>query len=93
MCFSGIDTGDILQREEVPVKRGYKYSDLCYKTLVLAGTLMVKSVTHYAEHGNFDALKKPQGESENETFLNASDEVLEVVYKKLEEQTYKHYVD
>ena len=39
-CDNGIDTGDILMRREVPVKRGMKYEDLCYQTLVLSGILM-----------------------------------------------------
>lgn len=93
LCTPGIDEGDLLIKREVPVKRGFAYSDLCYKTLCLSGTLMTEAVTHYAEHGNFEALRQPQAESPNETFVNASDEVLEVVYKKLKEESYKHYVD
>jgi len=38
-------------------------------------------------------MRRPQGESGNPTFCNASDEVLEVVYQKLRDQTYAHYVD
>jgi len=93
ICEPGIDVGDVLIKREVPVKRGYTYNDLCYFTLRLSGTLMTEAVAHYAETGNFDALKQKQGESPNPTFLNASDEVLEEVHRKLKEQTYKHYVD
>ena len=39
-CDNGIDTGDLLFRREIPVKRGMSYEDLCYETLVLAGVLM-----------------------------------------------------
>ena len=35
-CDNGIDTGQLLLRREVPVKRGMKYEDLCYETLVLS---------------------------------------------------------
>ena len=45
------------------------------------------------EDGRWDEMRRPQGESENPTFRNASDEVLEVVYQKLRDQTYAHYVD
>lgn len=93
ICEPGIDEGDILFKREIPVKRGTTYEDLCYFTLCMSGTLMTEAVAHYAEHGNFDALRQKQGESPNPTFRNAPDEVLEEVYKKLSEQTYKHYVD
>jgi len=93
ICEPGIDVGDILFRREVPVKRGYTYNDLCYKTLCLSGTLMTEAIAYYSEHGNFAGLRKKQEESPNPTFLNAPDDVLEEVYKKLKEQTYKHYVD
>eukprot|EP00397_Hematodinium_sp_SG-2012_P047199 GEMP01053578.1.p1 GENE.GEMP01053578.1~~GEMP01053578.1.p1 ORF type:complete len:303 (+),score=61.64 GEMP01053578.1:54-911(+) len=93
ICSSGVDTGDMLYKERVKVPRGANYGDLCWDTLYLSGVLMAKAVVHYAEHGNFDALRTKQGESEFETFHNAPPEVLEVVYKKLEDKTYKHYAD
>ncbi len=91
-CDNGIDTGELLLRREVPVKRGMTYEDLCYHTLVLAGVLMKEALMAY-ERGQWNEMRRPQGESEHPTFRNAPDEVLEVVYKKLEEQTYAHYVD
>tara|TARA_B100000131_G_scaffold122799_1_gene119922 strand:+ start:1239 stop:1961 length:723 start_codon:yes stop_codon:yes gene_type:complete len=91
-CDNGIDTGELLLRREVPVKRGMTYEDLCYHTLVLAGVLMKEVLMAY-ERGQWNEMRRPQGESEHPTFRNAPDEVLEVVYKKLEEQTYAHYVD
>lgn len=93
ICSPGIDEGDILIKREVPVKRGYTYEDLCFYTLQLSGTLMTEAVTYYAEHGNFDSLRQKQEESPNPTFLNAPDDVLAEVAKKLKEQTYKHYAD
>lgn len=91
-CDNGIDTGELLMRREVPVKRGMTYEDLCYETLVLAGVLMKEALMAY-EAGEWNVMRRPQGESEYPTFRNAPDEVLEVVYQKLAEQTYGHYCD
>ena len=92
VCDNGIDTGDILMRREIPVKRGMNYEDLCYHTLVLSGVLMKEVLIAY-EAGRWDEIRRPQGESPHPTFRNASDEILEVVHQKLREQTYAHYVD
>ena len=91
-CDNGVDTGHLLIRREVPVKRGMKYEDLCYETLVLAGILMKEALMAY-EEGRWDEMRRPQGESPNPTVRNAPDEILEVVYQKLSEETYAHYVN
>ncbi len=91
-CDNGIDTGELLLRREVPVKRGMTYEDLCYETLVLAGILMKEALMAY-QGGRWDEMRHPQGESENPTFRNAGPVILEVVDRKLAEQTYAHYVD
>ena len=54
-CDNGIDTGDLLLRREVPVKRGMTYEDLCYETLVLAGVLMKEALMGYDE-GRWDEM-------------------------------------
>ena len=54
-CDNGIDTGDLLLRREVPVKRGMTYEDLCYETLVLAGVLMKEALMGY-EEGRWDEM-------------------------------------
>ena len=74
------------------MKRGMKYEDLCYETLVLAGILMKEALMAY-EEGRWDEMRRPQGDSPNPTFRNAPDEILEVVYQKLSEETYAHYVN
>ena len=79
-------------RREVLVKRGMTYEDLCYETLVLAGVLMKEALLHYVA-GEWESIRRPQGQSEHPTFRNAPDEVLAVVEQKLSEQTYSHYVD
>jgi len=91
-CDNGIDTGELLMRREIAVKRGMTYEDLCYETLVLAGVLMKEALMHY-EAGEWSDIRRPQGQSEHPTFRNASDEVLAVVEQKLSEQTYAHYSD
>ena len=91
-CDNGIDTGEMLIKREVAVKRGMTYEDLCYETLVLAGVLMKEALMAY-EDGRWHEMRRPQGESEHPTFRNAPDEVLEVVDQKLRDQTYAHYVD
>ena len=91
-CDNGIDTGQLLLRREVPVKRGMKYEDLCYETLVLSGILMKEALIAYDE-GRWDEMRHPQGESPFPTFRNAPEEILQVVYQKLEDETYAHYVD
>ena len=91
-CDNGIDTGEMLIKREVAVKRGMTYEDLCYETLVLAGVLMKEALMAY-DAGRWHEMRRPQGESEHPTFRNAPDEVLEVVDQKLHDQTYAHYVD
>ena len=91
-CDNGIDTGELLLRRELPVKRGMTYEDLCYETLVLAGVLMKEALMAYV-NGQWDEMRRPQGESSHPTFRNAPEEVLQVVNQKLRDQTYAHYVD
>ena len=91
-CDNGIDTGDLLMRREVQVERGVTYEDLCYRTLVLAGVLMKEALIAY-ESGRWPEIRRPQGEGEHPTFRNAPEDVLEVVRKKLRDQTYAHYSD
>ncbi|MDP6907034.1 MAG: SDR family oxidoreductase [Candidatus Thalassarchaeaceae archaeon] len=91
-CDNGIDTGELLLRREVPVKRGMTYEDLCYETLVLAGVLMKEALMAYVS-GKWSEIRHPQGESPWPTFRNAPPEIIDIVNKKLAEQTYAHYVN
>ncbi len=86
----GIDTGDIVGKRKIPIHKGDTYEKLCWLTLVEAGTLMTEAVTAW---NNDELIRSPQGESDLPTFRVPSDEIMEVVLKKLEEHTYKHYVD
>ena len=91
-CDNGIDTGDLLMRREIAVKRGMTYENLCYETLVLAGVLMKEALIAYDE-GRWSEIRRAQGESQHPTFRNAPEEILQVVYQKLADQTYAHYAD
>jgi methionyl-tRNA formyltransferase len=91
-CDNGIDTGEILLRRELSVTRGMTYEDLCYGTLVLAGVLMKEALIAYDE-GGWTEMRHPQGSSENPTFRNAPEEVLDIVRQKLSEESYAHYID
>ena len=89
-CDNGIDTGDLLMRREIEVKRGMTYEDLCFETLVLAGVLMKEALIAY-DNQKWTEIRRPQGTSEFPTFRNAPPEILAKVYDKLEKQTYLHY--
>jgi len=91
-CDRGIDTGDLLLRRELPVRRGATYEDLCHGTLVLAGTLMEEALSAW-RRDEWPRLRRPQGTSRWPTFKNAPPEVLAVVRRKLAEGTYAHFVD
>jgi len=86
----GIDTGDIVGKREIPIHRGDTYEKLCWLTLVEAGALMTEAVSAWTKD---ELVRTPQGESEHPTFRVPSDEIMEVMYQKLRDQTYKHYVD
>jgi len=85
-----IDTGDIVGRRVIPVHRGDTYEKLCWLTLVEAGTLMTEAVTAWKNNA---LTRTPQGESKYPTFKVPPAEVMEVVFQKLRDQTYKYYVD
>jgi len=86
----GIDTGDIVGKRVIPIHRGDTYEKLCWLTLVEAGRLMTEAVTAWKKG---ELTRTPQGESALPTFKVPPKEIMEVVFKKLENHTYKHYVD
>jgi phosphoribosylglycinamide formyltransferase-1 len=91
-CTAEIDQGDLVGRRELPVYRGDRYEDLCYRTLVMAGTLMTEALGNHAD-GRLAFRRRPQGPSPHPTFRNMPDELLAEVRRKLVEQTYAHYAD
>ncbi|MEC7688913.1 MAG: hypothetical protein VX514_07680, partial [Candidatus Thermoplasmatota archaeon] len=61
-------------------------------TLLLSGVLMKEALIAWTQ-GKWSEMRYKQGESEWPTFRNAPEDVLQVVYQKLKDQTYAHYVD
>jgi methionyl-tRNA formyltransferase len=92
LCDEGIDTGPLLLRRELPVRRGASYADLCHGTLELAAELMAETLDAYVA-GGWDELRRPQAESRWPTFRNAPPEVLAAVARKLANEEYRHYAD
>ena len=90
-CTTEIDAGELAGKREIPVRRGDTYHDICYKTLVVASTLMVEAVRAYSE-GTLDSKRRPQGKSPNPVF-RYDPEIEQEAIRILERQTYEHYVD
>ena len=78
-------------KREIRIHRGDNYQDICYKTLVVASTLMVESVRAYSE-GNLDLKRRLQGKSPNPVF-RYDPKIEKEAIRILERQTYQHYVD
>ena len=54
--------------------------------------MMAEILAVYAEHGNFDSIRQPQGESAYPCFECIPDERLPEVAEKLASGAYKHFV-
>lgn len=84
-----IDTGAIVKRREIPVHRGDTYEKLCWETIGLAGELMVYAVDQWRK-GTLKGTPQPAG---REALRVAPPDILDMVYRKLRDGTYKHFVD
>lgn len=84
-----IDTGAIIKKQVIPVHRGDTYEKLCYETIFLAGELMVYAVDQWKK-GTLKGVPQPTGQ---DALKVAPPDVLDIVYRKLREGTYKHFVD
>ena len=84
----GIDTGAIVGRREIPVRRGQTYEELVHATLVLAGTLMVEAVTDFVQCKLAGVPQGPGGS----TYRGMPPELLAEVNRKLAMGTYKHFI-
>ena len=84
-----IDTGDIIKRQLIPVHKGDTYEKLCWETISLAGELMVYAVDQWTK-GTLKGTPQLAGQ---EALRVAPPDVLEIVYKKLRDGTYKHFID
>ena len=90
-CTTEIDAGELAGKREISVRRGDTYQDICYKTLVVASTLMVEAVRAYSE-GTLDSKRRLQGNSPNPVF-RYDPKVEQEAIRILERQTYEHYID
>ena len=84
-----IDTGAIIMKQVIPVHRGDTYEKLCWETIFLAGELMVYTVDQWKKR-TLKGVPQPTGQ---DALKVAPPDVLDIVYRKLKEGTYKHFVD
>ncbi len=85
----GIDTGPVVSRRELAVRRGDTYEKLCWATIGLSATLMTEALRAVAEGA---LSSQPQGNG-SPTHKNMSAELVEQVRRKLAEGRYAHYAD
>ncbi len=86
---AGIDTGPIVGRRALPVRRGDTYEKLCHAATVLAGTLMREALEAYVA-GTLTRAPQPPGEP---ALRNMPPEGVAEVKRKLAEGRYRHLVD
>jgi methionyl-tRNA formyltransferase len=86
---AGIDTGPIVARRTIPVRRGDTYEKLCHKTAVLSATLMTEALQAHAA-GALRGTPQPGG---GKALRNMADDGVERVKRKLAEGRYAHFVD
>ncbi|MBN2499550.1 MAG: hypothetical protein JXB38_02220 [Anaerolineales bacterium] len=87
----GIDTGDIILREELPVHRGDSYETLNYSVTCLAAELMARTVALFA--AGEEIPRMPQDTSAGETFRVIPDDLLAEGVARLREGRYSHYAE
>jgi methionyl-tRNA formyltransferase len=86
---AGVDTGPIVSRRELPVRRADSYERLCWATTRLSAELMAEAVRAYAD-GTIESCPQGAGGS---TYRNMPAEEVEQVERKLAEGRYLHFVD
>lgn len=86
---TGIDTGPIVSREVIEVRRGDSYERLCWETTRLSARLMAQAVAAYVAGTLKSQAQAPAGT----TYRNMPAEGVERVKRKLSEERYLHFVD
>jgi methionyl-tRNA formyltransferase len=86
----GIDTGDIILREELPVYHHDTYETLNYRVTCLSAELMARAVA-LLDRG--EAERMPQDTSTGETLRVIPDDLLAEGIARLREGRYSHYAD
>ncbi len=85
---AGIDTGPIVGRREIAVRRGDTYEKLCHATTVLSGTLMTEALQAFAR-GELVSTPQPQG---GKAHRNMAKDAVQRVKDKLASGRYAHFV-
>jgi len=85
----GIDTGPIVSRQTIPVRRDSTYESLCHATTTLSATLMTQALL---AHVDGSLTSYPQGQGD-EAKRNMPEDGVVRVRDKLRLGTYKHLVD
>jgi len=85
---SGIDTGPILLRRQLPVRKGEGYEQIVRRVLTLSGTLMAEAL-----EGLFEGTHKASAQDPEvgETLRVIPPELLEVARRRLADGTYSHF--
>ncbi len=86
----GIDTGDIIYREQLPVYHHDTYESLNGRVAVLAGDLMRRALEAFVAG---DVPHIPQDRAEGETLKVIPEDLLEEGKRRLAEGRYSHYAD
>lgn len=86
---AGVDTGPIVSRREIPVRRGDSYERLCWATARLSAELMTEAVRAYADNTIQSHPQAPGGT----TYRNMPAADVEQVKRKLAEGRYPHFTD
>lgn len=86
----GIDTGDIIYRQELPVHRDDTYESLNCRVAQLAAQLMVRALEAFSKG---DVPRTPQPLDEGETFRVIPDDLLAIGIQRLADGTYSHFSD
>ncbi len=85
-----IDTGAIILREELPVRRGDTYERLVRQVLTLSGKLMTNTLALFASG---DVPGDPQDREVGETLRVIPPDLLEQAKTRLAQGQYSHFVD
>ncbi len=86
---AGIDTGPIVVRRELAVRRGDTYQKLCHATTQLSATLMVEAVRRFVSGERSGTPQVGGGPAHR----NMPDEMVAEVERKLARGRYRHFVD
>jgi methionyl-tRNA formyltransferase len=84
----GIDTGDIIFREQLPVYHGDTYEGINYRIAVLSGQLMARALKAIIA-GN--PPRETQDREAGETMKVIPDDLLEIGKQRLADRTYSHF--